>query len=100
MVVLNDTRVFAARLLGEKVATGGRVEVLLLERLGKRDALEVFRAIGRASKGLKVGTRLHFSNGGVEAITCQVMRAAATRCSRGLMPKWRLYAALNVNGLL
>jgi S-adenosylmethionine:tRNA ribosyltransferase-isomerase len=33
LLVVNDTRVFPARLFGRRVPTGGRVEVLLIERL-------------------------------------------------------------------
>jgi S-adenosylmethionine:tRNA ribosyltransferase-isomerase len=37
LVVLNDTRVLPARLLGRKRDTGGRVEVLLVRRVGLRE---------------------------------------------------------------
>lgn len=56
--VVNDTRVLAARLHGHK-PTGGRVEILLIEPLD--DARWV--AMGRASKPLKPGTRIEFSDG-------------------------------------
>src|SRR6202161_1901833 len=64
LVVVNDTRVIPARLLGRKRETGGRVEVLLVRRLGLREieiapgevrATEVWRALGKASKPLKFG---------------------------------------------
>ncbi len=59
LFVVNDTRVFPARLRGAK-ATGGAVEVLLVERLGVETfpsgrRRERWLALGRASKGLKVG---------------------------------------------
>jgi len=34
VLVFNDTRVIPARLLARKVETGGRLEILLLRRLG------------------------------------------------------------------
>lgn len=60
LVVLNDTRVLPARLFGTKVS-GGRVELLLVRRIGEgivgegaeaRPA-ERWRAMGKASKPLK-----------------------------------------------
>jgi len=64
LVVINDTRVLPARLLGRKRETGGRVEVLLVRKTGVRElevapgdvrAAEVWRALGKASKPLKFG---------------------------------------------
>jgi S-adenosylmethionine:tRNA ribosyltransferase-isomerase len=64
LVVINDTRVIPARLLGRKRETGGRVEVLLVRKTGVRElevaqgdvrAAEVWRALGKASKPLKFG---------------------------------------------
>jgi S-adenosylmethionine:tRNA ribosyltransferase-isomerase len=67
LVVVNDTRVVPARLLGRKRDTGGRVEILLVRRAGTikvEDAsesaagvitAEVWRALGKASKPLKFG---------------------------------------------
>jgi S-adenosylmethionine:tRNA ribosyltransferase-isomerase len=70
LVVLNDTRVLRARLLGKKPETGGRVEIFLVRKTGERtitipgvgDAepetrdVEVWRALGKASKPLKFDT--------------------------------------------
>jgi len=64
LVVVNDTRVIPARLLGRKRDTGGRVEVLLVRRTGLRElevapgdvrSAEVWRALGKASKPLRFG---------------------------------------------
>src|SRR5580704_3279755 len=64
LVVVNDTRVIPARLLGRKRETGGRVEVLLVRRTGLRElevapgvvrGVEVWRALGKASKPLRFG---------------------------------------------
>ncbi len=63
-MVVNDTRVIPARLLGRKRDTGGRVEVLLVRRTGLRElevapgevrAAEIWRALGKASKPLRFG---------------------------------------------
>jgi len=65
LVVVNDTRVLPARLLGYKQDTGGRVEIFLVRSLGsraieledgtKRD-VEIWRALGKSSKPLRFGT--------------------------------------------
>jgi S-adenosylmethionine:tRNA ribosyltransferase-isomerase len=57
LLVLNDTRVIPARLLGNK-ESGGRVEVLIERIEGEHDAL----AHIRASKACKPGTRLLLEN--------------------------------------
>jgi S-adenosylmethionine:tRNA ribosyltransferase-isomerase len=62
LVVVNDTRVRRARLLGHKRASGGKVEIFLLRRLagdGEGGASR-WSALGRASKGLPVGTEVDF----------------------------------------
>ena len=67
LVVLNDTRVLRARLLAKKPETGGKVEIFLVRKLGDRTIdvgtgetketrdVEVWRALGKASKPLKFG---------------------------------------------
>jgi len=57
LLVVNDTRVINARLHGHK-PTGGKVELLLVERLGEPGAREQWRALGRSSKPLRPGTTL------------------------------------------
>lgn len=58
LVVVNDTRVRRARLLLAKAGTGGRVELLLLRRLGEPGGEERWAAIGRANKPLREGMLL------------------------------------------
>ncbi|HET7754224.1 MAG TPA: tRNA preQ1(34) S-adenosylmethionine ribosyltransferase-isomerase QueA [Anaeromyxobacteraceae bacterium] len=67
LLVLNDTRVIPARLVGAK-ETGGRCEVLLLEPLDAERAR--WQAIGQASKPMRAGQRLTFGRLGacVESI--------------------------------
>lgn len=52
--VVNDTRVIPARLFGEK-PSGGKVELLLVERDAGDDRCDTWWCMGRTSKGLKVG---------------------------------------------
>ncbi len=59
LVVVNDTKVLPARILGTKDGTGGRAEVFLLKRLSATDDLpERWRVLARASKALRPGTRI------------------------------------------
>ncbi|MDX8401016.1 MAG: S-adenosylmethionine:tRNA ribosyltransferase-isomerase, partial [Mariprofundaceae bacterium] len=57
--VVNDTKVIPARLIGRK-ASGGRVEILLLEPTG---AGGEWRAWGRSNKPLRPGQRIHIAAG-------------------------------------
>ncbi len=57
LVVLNDTRVLNARLLGHKVGSGGRVEIFLV-RPAPEGPPGTWLALGRASKSLRDGTAL------------------------------------------
>ncbi len=63
LLVLNDTRVLPARLLGHRKDTGGRVELLLLRHLPE-NKWEVLCSPG---KRVRPGTTLTFGNGLLEA---------------------------------
>lgn len=58
-LVLNNTRVIPARLLGEREGTGGRVEVLLL----KRREGDVWETLVKPGKKCRPGARLSFGGG-------------------------------------
>lgn len=62
-LVLNDTKVIPARLLGEKENTGGHVEVLLL----KRRQGDVWETLVKPGKKCKPGARLSFGDGLLKA---------------------------------
>lgn len=59
VLVLNNTRVIPARLIGEKEGTEAKIEVLLLKRL----ELDVWEALVKPGKRLKVGQKILFGNG-------------------------------------
>lgn len=65
-VVVNNTRVFPARLVGRREPTGGRVEVLLVRR---REDLggETWEALARPGRRLDAGARLTFGDGRLKA---------------------------------
>lgn len=62
LVVVNDTRVLRARIVGTKEGTGGKTEVFLLRKAAERveatGTVQVWRALARASKGLRPGMRV------------------------------------------
>lgn len=63
VLVLNDTRVLPARLHGEKVATGGHVEVLLL----KNTTGDEWETLVKPAKRIRVGTVISFGDGRLKA---------------------------------
>ena len=58
-LVINDTKVIPARLLGEKEGTGGEVEVLFLKRKGN----DVWETLVKPGKKMKPGARVSFGDG-------------------------------------
>lgn len=58
-LILNDTKVIPARLLGEREGTGAHVEVLLLKRL----EADVWETLVRPGKKCRPGARLSFGGG-------------------------------------
>ena len=62
-VVINNTRVFPARLIGQREPNGGRVEVLLAREIKPA----VWEALVRPAQRLKVGARLRFGNTSLRA---------------------------------
>ena len=62
-LVINNTRVIPARLIGEKEGTGGKVEVLLLKRL-KND---IWETLVKPGKKLRPGARVTFGDGRLKA---------------------------------
>ena len=59
VLVVNETKVIPARLLGEKEGTGVPVEILLLKRLER----DVWEGLVRPGRRLKPGTFCSFGNG-------------------------------------
>ena len=68
-LVINNTKVIPARLIGEKEETGGKVEVLLLKR--KDDS--TWETLVKPGKKCRVGARLSFGNGLLKAEVLDVL---------------------------
>lgn len=67
LLVVNDTRVLPARLFGTK-PSGGRVEILLIERAGTpSEESEQWTALARASKALRAGLTIAIDGGELRA---------------------------------
>ena len=62
-LVLNDSRVLPARLIGHREPTGGAVEVLLLVDRGNK----AWECLVRPGRKLKPGSRMSFGNGELKA---------------------------------
>ena len=78
LLVVNDSRVFAARIHGKRTATGGAVEMLLLERLAAPSATDGaardrWRVLCRPAKKLKPGEEVYFAN---RRLTARVLHYA------------------------
>lgn len=58
-LVLNDTKVIPARLIGERVGTGAKIEVLLLKRKEK----DIWETLVRPGKKMKAGAQVSFGGG-------------------------------------
>lgn len=67
-LVLNNTRVLPARLIGEKEETGGKIEFLLLKRI-EGDKWECLAKPGRKAK---VGTVFTFGEGKLKAVVREI----------------------------
>ncbi len=89
LVVVNRTRVRAARLKGRKSSTGGQVEALLLRRISE----DLWQAAVRPSRRLRAGTFLDFAGtpavieeGPDNGIVTLRMDAEAAMASSGEVP--------------
>ena len=63
VLVLNDTKVMPARIIGEKEETGAVIELLLLKNIEKDD----WEVLAKPSKRIKVGTVISFGDGMLKA---------------------------------
>ena len=67
-LVINDTKVIPARLIGAKEETGAKIEVLLL----KRGADDVWETLVKPGRKAKPGTRISFGDGLLVVLSMKV----------------------------
>ena len=58
-LVINDTKVLPARLIGSKEGTNAKIEILLL----KRRENNIWETLVKPGKKAKIGTKIHFGDG-------------------------------------
>lgn len=68
-LVVNNTKVIPARLIGEKEGTGAKIELLLL----KRKENDVWETLVKPGKKAKVGTKIIFGGGLLTATVIEVI---------------------------
>src|SRR5256714_9138328 len=78
-LVLNNTRVYPARLVGRRETTGWRVEFLLVRRREDWGA-DVWEALARPARRLDAGARVEFGGGRLRA---EVLSATEDGAARG-----------------
>ncbi|HEV2706100.1 MAG TPA: tRNA preQ1(34) S-adenosylmethionine ribosyltransferase-isomerase QueA [Pyrinomonadaceae bacterium] len=66
-LVINNTRVFPARLVGRREPTGGRIELLLVRRREEDAQPHTWEVLARPARRLEAGTRLSFGDGRLAA---------------------------------
>lgn len=67
VVVINNTRVFPARLIGTKLDTAARIELFLVRPVDSSDGKNLWMTLARPAKRLPVGARLSFGAGRLQA---------------------------------
>ncbi|HBA37366.1 MAG TPA: tRNA preQ1(34) S-adenosylmethionine ribosyltransferase-isomerase QueA [Firmicutes bacterium] len=76
-LVINDTKVIPARLIGLKEETGARIEILLLKNLEGN----LWEALSRPTKRLKVGTVILFGEGMLKARVEEILEEGIVHIS-------------------
>ena len=67
-LVINDTKVIPARLIGVKEDTGAVIEILLLKEKGNN----IWETLSKPQKRLKIGTIITFGNGKLKAEVIEI----------------------------
>ena len=72
-LVINDTKVIPARIIGEKIDTGAVIELLLLKEIG-----DTWECLAKPQKRLKLGTIISFGNGELKARVIEIKEEGIT----------------------
>ena len=71
VLVINDTKVIPARLIGEKEDTKAHIELLLLKNIHE----DIWECLSRPQKRLHLGTIVSFGNGLLKAQVTEIKEA-------------------------
>jgi len=74
-LVINDTKVIPARLIGEKEETGAVIELLLLKDLGEN----IWECLAKPQKRLHIGTIVSFGEGILKAKIVEILSEGVTK---------------------
>ena len=72
-LVINDTKVIPARIIGEKIDTGAVIELLLLKEIG-----DTWECLAKPQKRLKLDTIISFGNGILKAKVVEIKEEGIT----------------------
>jgi S-adenosylmethionine:tRNA ribosyltransferase-isomerase len=76
--IINNTKVFAARLFGQKEKTGARIEVFLLRELS--ESMRLWDVLVDPARKIRVGNKLYFNDeNGVEILVAEVVDNTTSR---------------------
>lgn len=76
--IINNTKVFAARLFGQKEKTGARIEVFLLRELSQ--SMRLWDVLVDPARKIRVGNKLYFNDeNGVEILVAEVVDNTTSR---------------------
>ena len=75
VLILNDTKVFPARLFGNKEKTGARIEVFLLRELNEEQRL--WDVLVDPARKIRIGNKLYFGEG--ESLVAEVIDNTTSR---------------------
>src|SRR3989304_6632431 len=73
-VVINETKVFSARLFGKKEKTNAKIEVFLLRELNKEEG--IWDVIVDPARKVRIGNKIYFDDG---KIWCEVIDNTTSR---------------------
>src|SRR5215813_11360570 len=74
-LILNNTRVFPARMYGRKEKTGAKIEVFLLRELNKQ--MRLWDVLVDPARKIRVGNKLYFGDG--EELVAEVIDNTTSR---------------------
>jgi S-adenosylmethionine:tRNA ribosyltransferase-isomerase len=73
VIVVNETKVFQARLIGKKEKTGAKIEVFLLRELNKNDM--IWDVIVEPARKVRIGNKIYFSDN----LWCEIIDNTTSR---------------------